>query len=135
MGDMGDLNWPVIVGVLTGITGFLSAIFSWIRNKKTDTLSLYSSFVDDLHSEVTRLRDQYADDRKSWAEEKQAMTETVETLKAEVGRLKQQIAIGAPISLKTHELMEELVRELEGDQLKVKTKPSEQKSPRVRKQS
>lgn len=86
------VNWTAVAAVVTAVGGVLTGALAWVRNRKTDKLSLYSQFVDDLHEEVERLRGQYEKDRERWDAERADFEVRIDELTSEVKRLKRELA-------------------------------------------
>lgn len=117
-------NWANAAAIIAAIGGFLTGLLAWWRNRRTDKLTLYSQFVDDLHTEVERLRTQADQDRERWSTERALFMTQVDNLSAEVRRLKREIATLKARASKSaaarKAVLEDVNEELETELLRVR---------------
>lgn len=73
-----------VAALIAAFTGLFGAIFAGIRNIKSDKfkkeveasaalLTGYTGMVENLQKEIGRLKEDHADDRAAWAEERRQM--------------------------------------------------------------
>lgn len=92
--ELPSAPWYVVwISVATGAVGVTSTVVQWFRGRRSDTLSLYSTFVDDLHAELARLKAQYDSDHADWLAERRQMQFEVDELRFEVRTLRAQLGL------------------------------------------